>query len=42
MFSPIPAETMLRSHLDEARRYHRHVQQIAEIRKTRRSDRPRR
>ena len=42
MFSPIPAETLLRSHLDEARRHHRHVQQIAEIRKTRRSDRPRR
>jgi hypothetical protein len=39
MFSPIPAETLLRSHLDEARRYHRHLQQIAEIRKTPRSGR---
>ncbi len=40
MFSPIPAEILLRAHLDEARRYHRHHQQIAEVRKTRRSDRP--
>lgn len=40
MFSPIPAETLLRSHLDQAIRNHRHLTRIAEIRKQRRSDRP--
>jgi len=33
MFSPIPAETLLRSHLDEARRHHRRLEQIAELKK---------
>jgi len=41
-FGQIPAEALVRPHLDEARRHHRHLQHIAEMRKHPRSDRPRR
>jgi len=42
MFGQTPAEALVRPHLDEARRHHRHLQHIAEMRKHPRSDRPRR
>jgi len=39
MFSSIPTETLLRSHLDEARRYHRFLRKIAEVRRNPGGDR---
>jgi hypothetical protein len=39
MFSSIPIETLLRSHMDGARLYHRLLRQIAEVRRNPGSDR---